>query len=92
MASTIFFDQYSSGAHEDFQQWMRAFRSHFYLNERAPRDFMIHKATCPHLRDATKIRLTSKKKICAPTTTELRRFAEAEGATVAPCNECGQLP
>ncbi|HEX6747934.1 MAG TPA: hypothetical protein VF092_11640 [Longimicrobium sp.] len=89
MAITIFYQEYSPRAQEEFREWMTAHPDAFYLNQRGPRDYMIHKGSCPHLFHETQLRLTASKKVCAPDASELRGFAKEEGATINPCSTCG---
>ena len=91
MAITIFNESYSPRANEEFREWMTSHPDGYYLNERGPADYMIHRATCPHLFHETQVRLARNAKVAAPTTGELRKFAAGENASVETCSACGEI-
>ena len=91
MSVEIFHDSLSGTAHRDFERWRYAhLNDGLFLNPHDKGQMMLHRVNCPHLEFGQKVSLTSKRKVCATSVSDLRKWASEKhiglrlAATVAP--------
>ncbi len=84
-----FHDSVSPSAHRDFEAWRHQhLNDGFFLNPRGGGEVMLHRASCPHLEFGRNVSLTSKKKICSTSSSDLRTWAFRNRVKVKTCNDC----
>jgi hypothetical protein len=95
MAVSEFFDDDQGMAHDRFQQWRANNPSGLFINCRGSGGWMLHQVDCPH-HGTTDWQaggewgsLTSTRKACASSESELREWARQRGVnTLQRCSDC----
>jgi len=85
-----FHDNDYRDAHEDYVQWLRQNPDGFVLNLKTTTYAVLHKSDCMHIVDYPDLgySLTAKRKVCAPSSASLQRWAGERGIEWARCNTC----
>jgi hypothetical protein len=85
-----FHDNHYRDAHEAYVRWLRYHPSGFVLNQKATTFAVLHKSDCMHIVDYPDLdySLTAKRKVCAPSSAPLERWAKEHGIEWTYCGTC----